>query len=525
MAGLRLGTVTPTSLRLGTATVIAAYLGTTQVYTTGSGVFGSISGVANQATAAIDGTYTAPAGFTGVITASSNQATAAINGTVTSASAPIGYRTFNGSSDALTVNIGNLASANSVPETWVFAGRLLSVATADGEIVHSNGYDPLDFYMSHSGGKYQFYDGASDANDGPTTSATLDVIVAFRRGTSTAARWSISTHNGTVWSSFTHTNSATTFSNRSYPSSGVLEFAQNAALNARYALVARYNAALSDADVETLSSHQDAWSALASCTNLWRFDGTTVQDVVGTATQNTLTGTSVTSGAFPLDGPTGGGGGGGFTGTLIGTGGQATAAINGTFTAASGFTGTITASSNQATAAINGTYTAPTGFTGVITASSNRATASLAGTVGGSGFARYRIFTGTDHVDFTLGNLVGASSVPQTMVFVVRNVSNTGNDSELVASPGFDPLDIFYINGGTTVAIYDGATFANGPQFFSGSNWCLFAIRTPSGSAAIWSRSLYNGTSWPTPTHTNTGTTFSNRTYPSSGNLVFGGGR
>lgn len=260
--------------------------------------------------------------------------------------------------------------------------------------------------------------------------------------------------------------------------------------------------------------------------------GTTqVWPLVGAGVVGTLTGvgkrpTAVINGTFtPLP----------VTGTITASANRATAVINATFTAAGAASGTITAASNRATAVINathtatgtitgvanratavinGTHTAPA-VTGTITASSKRSTAVINGTVPVSGFAKYRSFDGVDDIiTVTGGNLVGAGSVPHTVVFVVKNISNTG-DAEVIAADGFDPLDIFYVVAGTTIGYYDGVTFVNGPSWFSGQNWCLFAFRTVAGSSSIWSRSVYSGSAWPTPTHTTTGVTLSSRPWPS----------
>lgn len=217
--------------------------------------------------------------------------------------ANIGYRTLNGTTDLVQVALGNLASQNSVPETWIWAGRLLN-ASVDAEIVSSPAFTPTDFYIIGGSGKYAFYDdnGAQNATDGPTTSTTVDAIVVLRRGSGTAARWSIATHNGSVWSSFTHTNSAVTFTNSTYSASGDLEVGGNAAkLNCRYALLARCSTALSDGDVATLTTSLASWQAIGSMTNLLRLDRTPLVDLEGTWSQTTLTGTSVTAGGFPLD--------------------------------------------------------------------------------------------------------------------------------------------------------------------------------------------------------------------------------
>lgn len=216
--------------------------------------------------------------------------------------ANIGYRTFNGSSDVFLADLGNLTSAASLPETWMWAGRLLFTA-ADSVIVASPGFAPVDFYAIGATTRYAFYDGSGNATDGPLTTGGLDLILVMRRASSTAVRWSIATHNGSVWSSFTHTNSATTFASGSYAGSGTLNFfgTSGAFMNARAALVGRCSTSLSDGDVDTLTTDMAAWQAIASMTNLWRFDQTPIVDLEGTATSNSLTGTSVTANGFPLD--------------------------------------------------------------------------------------------------------------------------------------------------------------------------------------------------------------------------------
>lgn len=139
-----------------------------------------------------------------------------------------------------------------------------------------------------------------------------------------------------------------------------------------------------------------------------------------------------------------------------------------------------------------------------------------------SGFSKFRTFNGsTDDIEWTLGNLVSANSVPQTFVVVVRLLTD-GADAELIATPGFDPLDIFFILGGKTIAFADGGSFVNGPTWNIVDGWVLFAFRSVSGSSAKWSKSVYSGSSWPTPTHTTPGVTVSNRTYPSSGVITMG---
>jgi hypothetical protein len=221
----------------------------------------------------------------------------------------IGYRTFNGTTDLLDVNLGNLASANSVPETWVLALQILTGPappnTGAGELVWAPGYDPLDFYIANYAGstwRYQMYNGALDAVNGPDGQTTSEVIIGFRRATSTAVRWSIATYSGT-WGTFTHTNDSSTDANRTYPATGVLEFMNTFPVNGRLALAARCSTSVADADIATLTTDLAAWSALPTITNLWRFDQTPVVDLKGTATQNTLTGTAVTANGFPLNDP------------------------------------------------------------------------------------------------------------------------------------------------------------------------------------------------------------------------------
>lgn len=222
--------------------------------------------------------------------------------------ANLGYRLFNGTTDLVDVTLGNLAGVTPTAETWLFAGRLLTL-TADAELVHSAGYDPLDWYISGTsggGGKYQFHDGVSDSTDGPVTSATVDAIVAAVNSAAGAFQWSIATNSGAGWSAFTHTTSASTLAHRPYPGSGVLEFCNTGALNARVALFARCSTALTTTERNTLTTNLTAWQSLASITNLWRFDGASVVDSKGTSTQNTLTGTTVTANGFPLDDGVGG---------------------------------------------------------------------------------------------------------------------------------------------------------------------------------------------------------------------------
>lgn len=212
----------------------------------------------------------------------------------------IGYRTFNGSTDALQTDIGTQAGQTSVPETWAVMARLLN-STADGEIVHTAGYDPIDFYFSNgSGDIFRFYDGGSNDSQGPGW-ATTDgwVIIVFRGNiTGPAGGWSKAVHNGTSWSSFTH-DSAGAVSGRPWPSSGSLSWCTGPALNADLACAAFWDTVLTDTQVNSLTTDLQAWENLAPIF-LWRFDQTPVVDLVGNSSQVSLTGTTVSSGA-PLD--------------------------------------------------------------------------------------------------------------------------------------------------------------------------------------------------------------------------------
>jgi beta-glucanase (GH16 family) len=227
------------------------------------------------------------------------------------APATMGYRTINApAGDRLYLNSGNIGSDPSLPETWVFAGRLLSLA-ADAEIISNATWDPLDFFLIAGGTpRYGFHDESATATDGPAAS-TSDAIVVFRRSAGGVARWSLATNTGTGWSATTHTTSAATFASRSYPASGVLEVGgSDAPAYARFAAMARADAYLSDAQVASLTTGLNAWDAITEFTNFWEF-GPTVVDHRGTASLSSVTGTTVSATGFPLApltaGPSGGG--------------------------------------------------------------------------------------------------------------------------------------------------------------------------------------------------------------------------
>jgi hypothetical protein len=65
------------------------------------------------------------------------------------------------------------------------------------------------------------------------------------------------------------------------------------------AVLAYWHRALSDAEIETLPASLAAWSAL-SPNHLWRMENTPVNDTVGTATQRSITGTTVSGSDSPL---------------------------------------------------------------------------------------------------------------------------------------------------------------------------------------------------------------------------------
>jgi hypothetical protein len=138
--------------------------------------------------------------------------------------------------------------------------------------VECGGYNPLDFYIANSGfntAKYQFYDGANDATDGPglTVGSEQNSIVVLRRGGGVAAEWSRATHNGTSWSTFTHTTSATTLAGGTYPTAD-LTFFNSLPLANSAALIGRCSSRISNTDIATLTTDLAAWLAVPTITNL-----------------------------------------------------------------------------------------------------------------------------------------------------------------------------------------------------------------------------------------------------------------
>ena len=221
----------------------------------------------------------------------------------------IGIRTFNGVADTVTLNMGNIGGASSL-DCWIWGGRLLN-ESADGEIISTTSYDPLDyFYATGNGPHLQLYDGATDSLDlaGKPSLRVSDgfVICAVRRVAGAPCRWSKAVY-ATTWGAFVHSDQpAVVFGNRTYSAADVLRLCTAAPLNIDLALMARTTSS-SDADIATLTTNLDAWKALPNLTNLWRFDGATVVDLKGTATQSAIVGTTTTAGAFPLADSTGGG--------------------------------------------------------------------------------------------------------------------------------------------------------------------------------------------------------------------------
>lgn len=224
--------------------------------------------------------------------------------------ANLGTRNFAGSSaHHLEVNFGSLASQGTTPGTWLWAGRVVALS-ADAEIASTSTFDPLDFYLNNGFQRFSFYNGAvDDSGNGPSANVGSDIIVVLRLvSTSTACRWSSATHNGSVWSSFTHAN-GNTFTNRSFAASGDILFSPTGnPFNGRMALFGHSSSgALTDGDIGALTTDLDAWTALPSMTHLWDFYNNT--DLVGNWSLSGVTGTTTTATNFPLD--DGGGGGGG----------------------------------------------------------------------------------------------------------------------------------------------------------------------------------------------------------------------
>lgn len=225
------------------------------------------------------------------------------------ASAFAKYRTFNGSSDLVTWSLGNLSGVSSNPQTFVTVMRLNNLP-GDAVLMFSPGYDPVDWFVVGGSQLLAYYDGATNAVDGPNwnpagTPWRLGVVRVF---SGSAAKWSVSTYNGTSWPTPTHTTSGSTFGSRTYPSSGVLTQGGTPAINADIICIARFDTALTDAQINNMINGIGAIQGTAGITNLWMLGQTTPADLVGTSTLGTLTGTTLSTGDSPF--PSGGTGGG-----------------------------------------------------------------------------------------------------------------------------------------------------------------------------------------------------------------------
>jgi hypothetical protein len=208
------------------------------------------------------------------------------------------YRHFNGIADQADWTLGNLAGVASVPQTLVAVVRRVGVASADGELFNSPGYDPVDWFHLQSANIVSFYNGTANA-DGPTWTADTWQILAIRIPSGAPVKWSQSIHNGTAWPTPTHTTTGTTYTNLNYDSTGVFTMANTPPLSVDIVCIARFSTALTDAQINAMTAGVAAIQATPTITNLWMVGQSSPADLVGTSTA-TLTGTTLSSGDSPF---------------------------------------------------------------------------------------------------------------------------------------------------------------------------------------------------------------------------------
>jgi len=219
----------------------------------------------------------------------------------------IGYRLFNGTTDRLSTPLAEIGGVALCPSTWLFAGRLMP-GTPSGEIVSDAGTATVDWFYDGING-IRFFEGTTNSPDhSPDVATGVDFIVIQSLPLTGVMRYSLATHNGTVWSAFTHADSTWDPQNPTVSSTGGLDFGgTDFPTIIRIALLGHTNAVLTDAQRNTLvsggTSHLSAWLALPSLTNLLRADQTPVSDPVGGWDQSSITGTAVTAAAFPILNP------------------------------------------------------------------------------------------------------------------------------------------------------------------------------------------------------------------------------
>lgn len=226
----------------------------------------------------------------------------------------IGVRKFDGVNDEVHSALGNLASAATIPETWIIAYRLPT--NGAGEIVAQSAYTGLDLWIDSATmpSFYDYTENSAMSQSGTSVKADVAngfVIVAFTRSANgTVMRWHQAVFSAGSWGAFTHqAGGSGTAATQAYAATGTIIWGNFAPLQVDIALAARCSSALSDAAIDALVasgvSNLSAWSGLANLTNLWRFDGvggaSAVNDLVGTSAFSSITGTTlVSSNAFPI---------------------------------------------------------------------------------------------------------------------------------------------------------------------------------------------------------------------------------
>lgn len=210
------------------------------------------------------------------------------------------YRTWDGVDDLLEMSLAGSAGTSTSPNTYAFLIRL-NADSADGEIIHTAGYDPLDIYYSQTTGKWlRWFNGVSDGLGPGMATADGWCIFVLRAAPSTNIRYSKATWNGSAWSSFTHTNDASVqHAARTMNSSGGFLFGNSPYIAMDMACCARWERSLSDAEVANLTTDFAAWQLLQP-NHLWALGESTPKDYAGLSKQASIVGTTTSAGA-PLD--------------------------------------------------------------------------------------------------------------------------------------------------------------------------------------------------------------------------------
>jgi hypothetical protein len=231
------------------------------------------------------------------------------------ASTYVKYRTFDGAADWLTLNAAETVGQKMWnPGT---AAICLRRSRSDGSGA-GGGYQewfsgvygagsPLSVavYFAPDNRLYS-YDPASNGDEGGNSLVVADgwLICAMSRVAASANPRVHSYKFSTGSSSWSHANINNPAPNNSPLDTGsYFEVSQQNGWNQFFAgdiaVLAYWHRALSDAEIETLPASLAAWSAL-SPNHLWRMENTPVNDTVGTATQRSITGTTVSGSDSPL---------------------------------------------------------------------------------------------------------------------------------------------------------------------------------------------------------------------------------